>query len=74
MGSQERKRFKRSSRSIRARSRARRSTSPQVGLECSSPDEDEVSLAQRELRGLLASVVATSSFLRMVAYGGFLSR
>ena len=44
----ERTRFKRSSRSIRARSRALRSIAPDVDLECSSSDEDEVSLAQRE--------------------------
>ena len=39
--------FKMSSRSIRARSRALRSIAPDVVLECSSSDEDEVSLARR---------------------------
>ena len=40
--------FKRSSRSIRARSRALRSIAPDAVLECASSDEDEVSLARRE--------------------------
>ena len=41
----ERTRFKRSSRSIRARSRALRSIAPDVGSDCSSSDENEVPLA-----------------------------
>ena len=43
----ERTRFKRSSRTFRARSRALRSIAPDVGLECSSSDEDVMSLAPR---------------------------
>ena len=46
----ERTRFKRSSGSSCARSRALRSIAPDVDLECSSSDEDEVSLARRESR------------------------
>ena len=46
----ERTKFKSSSRSIRARSRALRSSARDVELECSSSDEDEVSLARRESR------------------------
>ena len=44
----ERTRFKTSSKTIRARTRALRSIAPEVSLECSSSDEDEVSLAQKE--------------------------
>ena len=36
---------------------------PDVGSKCSSSDEDEVSLAQRELRGHSQSVAATSGSL-----------
>ena len=43
-------RFKRSSTSIRAWSRAVRSIAPDVGSECSSSDENEVSLAFMESR------------------------
>ena len=43
-------RFKRSSRSIRARSRALRSIAPDVVLECSGSDEDVMSFARRERR------------------------
>ena len=46
----EQTRFKRSSRSIRARSRALRSILPEAGLECSSWDEDVMSLARRDSR------------------------
>ena len=46
----ERTRFKRSSWSIRARSRALRSIAPDVVLACPSSDEKEVSLARRESR------------------------
>ena len=46
----ERTRFKRSSRSIRARSRALRSVAPDVALECASLEEDVMSLARRESR------------------------
>ena len=46
----ERTRFKRSSRSVRARSPALSSIAPEAVLECSSSDEDEMSLAQRESR------------------------
>ena len=46
----ERARFKRSSRTVRARSRALRSIAPQAVLECSSSDEEEMSLARRESR------------------------
>ena len=46
----ERTRFTRSSRSVRAWSRALRSIAPDVGLECSSSDENEGSLAGRECR------------------------
>ena len=46
----ERTRFKRSSRSIRARSRALRSIALEAGLESSSSDEDVMSLARRESR------------------------
>ena len=48
--SSERTRFKRTPRSIRTRSRALRSIAPDVVLECTSSDEDVVSLAQRESR------------------------
>ena len=44
----ERTGFKRSSRSIRARSRALPSVGPDIGLECTCPDENAVSLARRE--------------------------
>ena len=46
----ERTSFKRSSRSIRARSRALRSIALESGLGCSSSDEDVMSLAQGESR------------------------
>ena len=46
----ERTRFKRSSRSIRSRSRALRSISPGVDLDSSGSDENEVSLARKESR------------------------
>ena len=46
----ERTRFKRSSRSIRARSRALRSIALEASLESSSSDEDVMSLARRESR------------------------
>ena len=46
----ERTKFKRSSRSVCAGSRALRSIAPDVDLECSRSEEDEVSLAQRESR------------------------
>ena len=42
----ERARFKRSSRSIRAKSRALRYIGPDVSLDCSSSDENEASLAE----------------------------
>ena len=65
----ERTRFKRSSRSIRARSRALRSIVPEAGLECSSSDEDVMSLAQRETRGLPGSIGTTSGSLGMETDG-----
>ena len=46
----ERTSCKRSARSIRARSRAFRSMVPESCLECSSSDEDVISLARRECR------------------------
>ena len=52
----QRTRFKRSSRSIRARSRALRSIALDVVLESSSSDEDEVALALKEGRADLPKV------------------
>ena len=46
----ERTRFESSPRAIGARLRALRSIAPDVAVECSSSDEDEVSLARRESR------------------------
>ena len=65
----ERTRLKRSSRSIRARSRALR-----VVFECSSSDEDEMSLDRRESRADLPEVslqLLDPSEWRLAAYGGF---
>ena len=69
----ERARLKTRSRSFRARSRALRSTAPEAILECSSSDEDEVSLAWREIRGFPGGVVATSGSRgwKLSACGGF---
>ena len=74
----ERTRFKRSSRANRARSRARRSIAPEVGLECSGSDENEVSLAlKKSCAGLTAYgafamktsiVLETRSILHAVRY------
>ena len=52
----ERTRYKRSSRSVRARSRALRSIAPEDVLECSSSDEDEMSLAWRQSRADFSEV------------------
>ena len=70
----ERTRFKRSSRTVRARSRALRSTAPEVVLECSSSDEDEVTLARWESRADFPEV--SSQLLDplewgLAAYGSF---
>ena len=59
------------SRSIRARSLALRSIPPDVDLEYSSSDEDEVSLAQREFPEVSLQLLNPSEW-RLVAYGGFL--
>ena len=67
-------RFKRSSTSIRARSRALRSIAPDVVLECSSSDDDEVSLAQRETCADFPEVTVQlldPSEWRLAAYGAF---
>ena len=51
---------------VHAGSRALRSIAPDVVLECSSSDEDEVSLARRESRsGFQEGVGATSGSLGM---------
>ena len=66
-------RFKNSSRSIRAKSRALRTIAPEAGLECFSSDENEVSLARRECRAdiLEASLqLLDSSEWKLAAYGG----
>ena len=66
----ERTRFRSSSRSIGARSRARRSIAPGAVLGCSSSDEDEVPLARRESRAdFTRGVVATSGPLGMEVGG-----
>ena len=65
----ERARFKRSSRSIRAKSRALRYIAPDVGSDCSSSDENEASLAGGELSGLPRGVVAHFGSLEMDADG-----
>ena len=73
----ERTRFKRTSMSIRARLRALRSIAPEASLECSSSDDDVMSLAhKRGSRGLPGNVVATSGSLEMEIDGllRFLSR
>ena len=46
----ERTRFKRSSRFVRARSRALKTVASEAALKCSSSGEDEVSLSRRESR------------------------
>ena len=69
VGSQSGTRFKRSTRSIRAWSRALRSIAPDVNLECSSSDDNEVSLAQRE-RCAYCNFLDPSEW-RLVAHGGF---
>ena len=69
----ERTRFRSSSRSIGARSRARRPIAPDALSGCSSSDEDEVPLARRESRAdFFRGVVATSdrSEWKLAAYGG----
>ena len=66
-------RFKRRSRSVRARSRALR-TMPDVVLECSSSDEDAMSLARRESRADFPEVslqLLDPSEWKLAAYGGF---
>ena len=71
-GASGRTRFERSSRSIRARSRALRSISPKVSLECSSSEEDEVSLALTESRAEFLEVsllLVDPSEWRLTAYG-----
>ena len=70
----ERTRFKSSSRSIGARSRALRSIAPDAVLECSSSDEDEVSLARRESRADFSEVslqLLDPSESKLAACGGF---
>ena len=69
-----RTRLKRSSRSIRARSRARRAIAPEVGLVCSSSDETEVSLARRKSRADETEVslqLLDPSEWKVAGYGGF---
>ena len=64
----ERARFKSSSGSIRARSRALPSIAPDDVLDCSCSEEGEVSLARRESRANFLGFVATSG---SAAYDGF---
>ena len=63
----------RSSTSIRAGSRALRSIAPDVVLECSSSDEDEVSLAQESRVDFLevSEQHLDPSDWKLTAYGGF---
>ena len=66
--------MKRVSRSIRARSRALRSIAPDVGSECSSSDENDVSLAQgRVVRTSLGCRYNFFYLLKwtLAAHGGF---
>ena len=66
--------FERSSRSIRAQSCALRSIPSDVVLECSSLDETEVSLVQRECRADFpeeSSQLLDPSEWRLGAYSGF---
>ena len=70
----ERTGFQRSSRSIRAKSRALRSTAPEAGLEFSSWDEEVMSLARRKSRADFPEVSLPHlgpSEWKKVAYGGF---
>ena len=69
----ERARFKRSSRSIRAKSRALRYIAPDVGLDCSSSDENEASLAGGESSGLpeVSLHILDPSKWTLTACGGF---
>ena len=70
----ERTRFKSSSRSVRAGSRALRSIAPVVVLECSSSDENEVSLVRKESRADFPDVsqhLLQPFGWRLVAYGVF---
>ena len=60
--------------SIRARSRALLSLAPDVGSECSSSDENEVSRARKESRADFLEVslrLLYHSKWRLAAYGGF---
>ena len=70
----ERTRLKSSSRSIRVRSRALRSIAPEVDLENSSSDENEVSLPQKECHADFPAVslqFLDPSQWKLAAYGGF---
>ena len=70
----ERTRFKRSSKSIRARSRALMAAAPEAVSECSSSEEGEVSLVWRESRADFTKVslrLLNLSAWELVAYGGF---
>ena len=70
----ERRSFKRSSRSIRAKSRALRSIVPDAGLECPSSDEDVISLARRESRADFPEVsmqLLDPLERKLTAYDGF---
>ena len=70
----ERIRSKRSSTSIRARSRALRSIMPEAVLECTSSDEDVMSFARRESRADFPEVsvqLLDPSEWKLTAYGGF---
>ena len=69
-----RTRFKRSSKSIRVKSRALRSIAPDVELDSSSSDENDVSIAKRENCADLPEVslqLADSTEWTMAAYDGF---
>ena len=69
-----RTRFNRSSRSVRARSRGFRSIALEVGLEFSTSDENEVSLARKECRADFPEVslqLLDTSKWKLAAHGGF---
>ena len=66
----ERTRFKRSSMSIGARSHALRFMAPDVALECSSSDQDEVSLTRKERVARTSGSVATASGSLGMEIGG----
>ena len=57
----ERTMFKRSSRFVRARTREHHSIAGEESLECSSSDEDEVSLSQQESCADFPEIVAVIS-------------